>query len=212
MFLAGDSAHIVPPTGAKGMNLAFADVVFLSRALAAYLQSLGLDKGDRVAVMMPNVPQYPVAVAAVLRAGYVVVNVNPLYTPRELEHQLKDSGAKLIVVFENFATTVQQDLRDPRLGFITITRVEMTDDLRHRLGEHGENRAADEHKKGHRQHDPLHGPVQRISLGCSPGRAGPALALGLIAGGAAAGAVRKTGETGPKGQPFFSQPRAPCCQ
>jgi acyl-CoA synthetase (AMP-forming)/AMP-acid ligase II len=66
----------------------------LSRALAAYLQSLGLAKGDRVAVMMPNVPQYPVAVAAILRAGYVVVNVNPLYTPRELEHQLKDSGAR----------------------------------------------------------------------------------------------------------------------
>ena len=78
-----------------------------SRALAAYLQGLGLDKGDRVAIMMPNVPQYPVAVAAILRAGYVVVNVNPLYTPRELEHQLKDSGAKVIVMVENFATTLQ---------------------------------------------------------------------------------------------------------
>ncbi len=58
--------------------------------------------------MMPNIPQYPVAVAAILRAGYVVVNVNPLYTPRELEHQLKDSGAKLIVIAENFAGTLQQ--------------------------------------------------------------------------------------------------------
>jgi len=79
-----------------------------SLALAAYLQSLGLAKGDRVAVMMPNVPQYPVAVAAILRAGLVVVNVNPLYTPRELEHQLRDSGAKAIVIIENFAATLEK--------------------------------------------------------------------------------------------------------
>jgi long-chain acyl-CoA synthetase len=91
-----------------GRSISFAQVDEASRALAAYLQSLGLDKGDRVAVMMPNVPQYPVAVAAILRAGYVVVNVNPLYTPRELEHQLKDSGAKAIVILENFASTLQQ--------------------------------------------------------------------------------------------------------
>ncbi len=78
-----------------------------SRALAAYLQSLGLEKGDRVAIMMPNVPQYPIAVAAILRAGLVVVNVNPLYTARELEHQLKDSGAKAIIIIENFAATLQ---------------------------------------------------------------------------------------------------------
>jgi long-chain acyl-CoA synthetase len=76
--------------------------------MAAYLQSLGLSKGDRVAIMMPNVPQYPVAVAAVLRAGLVVVNVNPLYTARELEHQLKDSGAKAIVIIENFAATLEK--------------------------------------------------------------------------------------------------------
>jgi long-chain acyl-CoA synthetase len=80
----------------------------LSRALGAYLQSKGLKKGDRVAVMMPNVLQYPVAVAGVLRAGFTVVNVNPLYTPRELEHQLKDSGASAIIVLENFASTVQK--------------------------------------------------------------------------------------------------------
>ena len=80
----------------------------MSLALAAYLQSKGLAKGARVALMMPNVLQYPVATAAVLRAGYTVVNVNPLYTPRELEHQLKDSGAEAIIVLENFATTVQQ--------------------------------------------------------------------------------------------------------
>lgn len=91
-----------------GKAISFARLDEASRALAAYLQSIGLDKGDRVAVMMPNVPQYPVAVCAILRAGYVVVNVNPLYTPRELEHQLKDSGAKAILILENFAGTLQQ--------------------------------------------------------------------------------------------------------
>jgi long-chain acyl-CoA synthetase len=91
-----------------GKTVTFGQIDDASRALAAYLQSLGLDKGDRVAVMLPNVPQYPVAVAAILRAGYVVVNVNPLYTPRELEHQLKDSGAKAIVILENFAATLAQ--------------------------------------------------------------------------------------------------------
>ncbi|PZP33435.1 MAG: long-chain fatty acid--CoA ligase [Roseateles depolymerans] len=90
-----------------GKSVSFAEVDEASRALAAYLQSLGLEKGDRVAIMMPNLFQYPVAVAAVLRAGYVVVNVNPLYTPRELEHQLKDSGAKAIVIIENFASVLQ---------------------------------------------------------------------------------------------------------
>ncbi|HEY4958670.1 MAG TPA: AMP-binding protein, partial [Caldimonas sp.] len=79
-----------------------------SIAFAGWLQAQGLVRGDRVAVMMPNVPQYPVAVAAILRAGLVVVNVNPLYTPRELEHQLKDSGAKAIVVLENFASVLAQ--------------------------------------------------------------------------------------------------------
>jgi long-chain acyl-CoA synthetase len=91
-----------------GKTVTFGQVDDASRALAAYLQSLGLEKGDRVAIMLPNVPQYPVAVAAILRAGYVVVNVNPLYTPRELEHQLKDSGAKAIIILENFAATLAQ--------------------------------------------------------------------------------------------------------
>ncbi|MFT3778851.1 MAG: long-chain-fatty-acid--CoA ligase [Ottowia sp.] len=91
-----------------GKAISFADTDAESRALAAYLQSLGLQRGDRVAIMMPNVPQYPATVAAVLRAGYVVVNVNPLYTSRELEHQLKDSGAKAIVIIENFAATLQK--------------------------------------------------------------------------------------------------------
>ena len=91
-----------------GKDVTFGESDSLSTALAAYLQSLGLAKGDRVAIMMPNVPQYPIAVAAILRAGFVVVNVNPLYTPRELEHQLKDSGAKAIVIIENFASTLEQ--------------------------------------------------------------------------------------------------------
>ena len=91
-----------------GKDVTFGQTDSLSQAFAAYLQSLGLAKGDRVAIMMPNVPQYPVAVAAILRAGFVVVNVNPLYTPRELEHQLKDSGAKAIVIIENFANTLEQ--------------------------------------------------------------------------------------------------------
>jgi long-chain acyl-CoA synthetase len=91
-----------------GKNVSYRSTDEESQALAAYLQSLGLSKGDRVAVMMPNVPQYPVAVAAILRAGYVVVNVNPLYTARELEHQLKDSGARAIVIIENFAATLEK--------------------------------------------------------------------------------------------------------
>ncbi|GEC16095.1 long-chain fatty acid--CoA ligase [Nitrobacter winogradskyi] len=79
-----------------------------SRALGAYLQGLGLKKGARVALMMPNVLQYPISTIAVLRAGYAAVNVNPLYTPHELEYQLKDCGAEAIIVLENFAATVQQ--------------------------------------------------------------------------------------------------------
>jgi len=87
-------------------ELSFAQLDELSSALGAWLQHRQLAKGARVALMMPNVLQYPVAIAAVLRAGYVVVNVNPLYTPRELEHQLKDSGAEAIVILENFASTL----------------------------------------------------------------------------------------------------------
>jgi long-chain acyl-CoA synthetase len=89
-------------------SITYRELDEMSAALGAYLQSKGLAKGARVALMMPNVLQYPVATAAVLRAGYAVVNVNPLYTPRELEHQLKDSGAEAIIVLENFAATVQQ--------------------------------------------------------------------------------------------------------
>jgi long-chain acyl-CoA synthetase len=86
----------------------FGDIERYSAALGAWLQGRGLARGARVAIMMPNVVQYPIVVAAILRAGYVVVNVNPLYTPRELEHQLKDSGAEAIVILENFCTTLEQ--------------------------------------------------------------------------------------------------------
>ncbi|MBU6465983.1 long-chain-fatty-acid--CoA ligase [Simplicispira hankyongi] len=103
-----------------GKDITYAQADSLSSAFAAYLQSLGLVKGDRVALMMPNVPQYPVAVAAVLRAGYVVVNVNPMYTPRELEHQLRDSGAKAMVILENFATTLQACLADTPIKHIVV--------------------------------------------------------------------------------------------
>ena len=103
-----------------GKEISYAQTDSLSRAFAAYLQSLGLAKGDRVAIMMPNVPQYPVAVAAILRAGYVVVNVNPLYTPRELEHQLKDSGSKAIVIVENFASTLEQCIANTPVKHVVL--------------------------------------------------------------------------------------------
>ncbi|MBI5129483.1 MAG: long-chain fatty acid--CoA ligase [Rhodopseudomonas palustris] len=92
----------------------------MSAALGAYLQGKGLKKGARVALMMPNVLQYPVAIAAVLRAGFAVVNVNPLYTPRELEHQLKDSGAEAIIVLENFASTVEQVVAKTAVKHIVV--------------------------------------------------------------------------------------------
>ena len=95
-----------------GKDFSYRLVDEMSRAFAAYAQTLGLAQGERVAIMMPNVPQYPIVVAGLLRAGLVVVNVNPLYTPRELEHQLKDSGAKAIVIIENFATTLQEVLHE----------------------------------------------------------------------------------------------------
>ena len=103
-----------------GRAISYAETDSLSAAFAAYLQGLGLRQGDRVAIMMPNVPQYPVAVAAILRAGYVVVNVNPLYTPRELEHQLSDSGAAAIVLLENFAATLQQCVANTPVKHIVL--------------------------------------------------------------------------------------------
>ena len=110
-----------PAYSFMGKDVSFAQVDSLSQAFAAYLQGLGLVKGDRVAIMMPNMPQYPVAVAGILRAGFVVVNVNPLYTARELEHQLKDSGAKAIVIIENFATTLQQCIAQTPVKHVVLT-------------------------------------------------------------------------------------------
>jgi len=104
-----------------GKALSFAETDRLSACVAVWLQSLKMERGARVAVMMPNVLQYMVCVAAILRAGYVVVNVNPLYTPRELAHQLKDSGAQAIFILENFATTLQKVLPQTRIQHIVVT-------------------------------------------------------------------------------------------
>ncbi|MEO1143728.1 MAG: AMP-binding protein, partial [Pseudomonadota bacterium] len=92
-----------------------------SQRVGAWLQSKGLQKGDRVAIMMPNILQYAVVLPAILRAGYTVVNVNPLYTPRELEHQLNDSGAKVIFVLENFAETVQAVISKVQVEHVVVT-------------------------------------------------------------------------------------------
>jgi long-chain acyl-CoA synthetase len=113
----------LPAYSNMGASITYAELDRSSRDFAAYLQkSLGLHKGDRVALMMPNLLQYPVALFGVLRAGLVVVNVNPQYTAPELEHQLKDSGAVAIVVLENFAHTLQEVLeRNPALRLVVIT-------------------------------------------------------------------------------------------
>ena len=107
-----------------GRTISYAEVEALSRAFAAYLQGLpGMARGERVAVMSPNLLQYPVVLFGILRAGMVVVNVNPLYTPRELEHQLHDSGARAIVIVENFASTLQQVLGKTRVKHVITTQV-----------------------------------------------------------------------------------------
>jgi long-chain acyl-CoA synthetase len=105
-----------------GKTLSFAELDRLAAEFAAWLQSIGVGKGSRVALMLPNLFQYPVCLFGILRAGCVAVNVNPLYTPRELEHQLKDSGTEVIVVVENFAHTVEQVLpRLPALRHVVVT-------------------------------------------------------------------------------------------
>ncbi|MCH8623065.1 long-chain-fatty-acid--CoA ligase [Undibacterium sp. TS12] len=103
-----------------GKHMTYGELDTMSRQVAAWLQGKGLQKGARVAIMMPNVLQYPIVMAAVLRAGYTVVNVNPLYTPRELEHQLKDSGAEAIFILENFATTLEQVLSKTAVKHIVV--------------------------------------------------------------------------------------------
>ncbi|QJR11098.1 Long-chain-fatty-acid--CoA ligase [Usitatibacter rugosus] len=105
-------------------TISFAELDQQSRDFAAYLQNVaGLKRGSRVAIMMPNLLQYPVALFAVLRAGLVVVNCNPLYTPRELEHQLKDSGAEAIVILENFAKTLEQVVAQTSVKTIVTTQL-----------------------------------------------------------------------------------------
>lgn len=100
--------------------LTYRELDQLSQQMGAWLQSKGLQRGARVAIMLPNVLQYPVAMAAILRAGYTVVNVNPLYTPRELQHQLIDSGSEAIIVLENFATTVEQVLPHTQVKHVIV--------------------------------------------------------------------------------------------
>jgi long-chain acyl-CoA synthetase len=107
-----------------GVELKYGELDKLSRDFAAYLQSvLKLPQGARVALMMPNVLQYPICIFGALRAGYVVVNVNPLYTPRELEHQLKDSGAEAIVILENFAVTLEQVVARTPVKHVVVARL-----------------------------------------------------------------------------------------
>ncbi|HNM74279.1 MAG TPA: AMP-binding protein, partial [Accumulibacter sp.] len=107
-----------------GAQITYGQLGKLTRDFAAYLQKvLKLAKGARIAVMMPNVLQYPIAILGALRAGYVVVNVNPLYTPRELEHQLRDSGAEVIVILENFAVTLEQVIANTSVKQVVLARL-----------------------------------------------------------------------------------------
>jgi len=113
-----------PAFASMGKSYSYAEIDRLSRAFAAYLQGeLGLARGDRVAIMMPNIIQYPIAMLGILRAGYTVVNCNPLYTPRELGGQLADSGAKAILIVENFAHTLEQVLDRTDVEHVIITRL-----------------------------------------------------------------------------------------
>jgi acyl-CoA synthetase (AMP-forming)/AMP-acid ligase II len=103
--------------------MSYREVDILSAALAAWLQNQGLEPGARVAIMLPNLPQFSVTMAAILRAGYTCVNVNPLYTPRELEHQLNDSGAETIIILENFASTLLEVMSKTPIKRVVLTRV-----------------------------------------------------------------------------------------
>src|SRR5690242_14964522 len=107
-----------------GKAMTFGELDILSAQFGAFLQtSCGLKKGDRVAVMMPNVLQYPIAIHGALRAGLTVVNTNPLYTARELEHQLVDSGATVIVILENFAHVLQEVIAHTPIKHVIVTSV-----------------------------------------------------------------------------------------
>ncbi|MGH8306846.1 MAG: AMP-binding protein, partial [Gammaproteobacteria bacterium] len=114
----------LPAYSNLGTTLSYADLNQLSGQFGVYLQKVvGLKKGDRVAIMMPNLLQYPVALFGILRTGMVAVNVNPLYTARELEHQLKDSGAHTIVILENFASTLQEALPHTAVKTVVVTAI-----------------------------------------------------------------------------------------
>ncbi|RCS59339.1 AMP-binding protein [Parvibium lacunae] len=118
------SRHATRPAFTNmGVSLSYAELDQQSTAFAAYLQTLGLARGDRVAIMMPNCLQYPIALFGVLRAGFVVVNVNPLYTARELQHQLQDSGAKAIVIIENFAHTLAEVIHQTSVQQVVTTEL-----------------------------------------------------------------------------------------
>jgi len=100
--------------------MSYGELDSLSEAMAAWLQSVGLEPGARVAIMLPNIPQFAVTMAAVLRGGFTCVNVNPLYTARELEHQLKDSGATAIVILENFAHTLESVIEKTPIKHVAL--------------------------------------------------------------------------------------------
>ena len=106
-----------------GVSMTYAETDKLSKDFAAYLQSIGLQKGDRIAIQMPNLLQFPVAFFGALRAGLIVVNTNPLYTPREMEHQFKDSGAKAIVIVANFAVSLEKILANTKIEHIILTEL-----------------------------------------------------------------------------------------
>ena len=106
-----------------GASLTFGEVDKLSRDFAAYLQDLGLEKGDRIALQMPNILQYPIALFGAIRAGLIVVNTNPLYTAREMKHQFKDSGVKAIVILDNFASKLDEIIADTNIEHVILTRL-----------------------------------------------------------------------------------------
>lgn len=110
-----------PAFTCMGKTISFSELHGQSSVIGAWLQAQGLEKGDRVAIMMPNILQYPAVMMGILRAGCTVVNVNPLYTPRELEHQLNDSGAKAIFILENFANTLQQVVAKSQVKHVVVT-------------------------------------------------------------------------------------------
>ncbi|ABB05848.1 AMP-binding protein [Burkholderia lata] len=112
--------HANPAFACDGKQITYGELDVLSRSLAAWLQSRGLERGARVAIMMPNVLQYPISICAVLRAGYAVVNVNPLYTPRELQHQLNDSGAEAIVILDGCTATLDAIIAHTQVKHVLV--------------------------------------------------------------------------------------------